>query len=190
MGSLQSRPVRSGRSWSFAGVDARRRQQSNRTSFDSYCERQRYLSTHRSPYKGDLSIATSPATPRITFVDSDHDGESNLLSRNDSLLDRLSISPFTLDGKSRNSHSNSSLNGRARRAATLRDFKSSSFRSNGQRRTGRSRANTTATRLRQLLGCISRQPYITTDDGELIRVDNLPFHLVLNNSDLDQEIDR
>ncbi|KAI8048017.1 hypothetical protein BDF22DRAFT_351339 [Syncephalis plumigaleata] len=200
MGSSQSRPVRSGRSWSFAGAEARR-QQSNRDSIDSYYEQRRYLSTHRSPYSGDSSITTSPTTPKITFMDSDRLGDGNALSRNGSLLDKLSLAPLTLDGKGSASRSNSSLGGRAKRAATLRDFKSPSFRSsssssggsgngNGQRRIGRSRANTAATRLRQLLGRISRQPHITTDDGELIRVDNLPFHLVLSNSDLDQEIDR
>ncbi|RKP24874.1 S-adenosyl-L-methionine-dependent methyltransferase, partial [Syncephalis pseudoplumigaleata] len=189
MGSSQSRPVRAGRSWSFAGTDARRRHASERNSFESYYEHQRATTAHRSPYSGDTSMATSPTTPRITFADSDRLGEGEvLLVRENSLLDKMSTPSLSLDGKGGSRHGR-----RAKRAATLRSFTSASTRSgsgSGPRRIGRSRASSTAARLRQLLARISRQPHLTTEDGELIRLDNLPVHLVLNPSDLDQEIDR
>ncbi|KAI9595864.1 hypothetical protein BDF19DRAFT_422311 [Syncephalis fuscata] len=185
MGSSQSRPVRSGRSWSFANGETRRRDQSERNSFDSYYEHRRYLSANRSVYYGDSAAITAPSTPKITFVDSDRVSDADKLSRNSSLLDRLPTAALLLNGKS------ISCGNRSQRSATLRETKSYKIgSSNSRRRTGRPRANTTANRLRNLLGRISRQPQIIGDDGELIRIDNLPYHSTFNEVDLDQEIDR
>jgi hypothetical protein len=76
--------------------------------------------------------------------------------------------------------------GGPQRAATLREVKSNG----GRRRVGRPRANTATARLRQLLDRASRRPQLTGDDGELIRIDNLPYHVVIVDTDLEQEADR